>query len=86
MGTMPLNIRERSQKVASCIKTKTSATLKTIAATTGLHPSSIHRHRHAINRRNQYPESSFWETEAGYQWLLRLVFGVVYYFGIKQGV
>jgi len=83
---MLINIRERSQKVASCIKTKASATLKTIAATTGLHPSSIHRHRHAIKRRNQYPESSFWETEAGYQWLLRLVFGVVYHFGIKQGV
>ncbi len=83
---MPLNIRERSQKIASCIKTQASATLKTIAATTGVHPSSVHRHRHAIQRRNQYPESSFWETEAGYQWLLRLVFGVVYYFGLKQGV
>ncbi|MEL7052588.1 MAG: DUF6399 domain-containing protein [Cyanobacteria bacterium J06588_5] len=83
---MPINIRERSQKVASCLKTKASATLQTIAATTGLHPSSVHRHRHGINRRNQYPESSFWETEAGYQWLLRLVFGVVYHFGIKQGV
>ena len=51
-----------------------------------MHPSSVHRHRHGINRRNQYPESSFWgKTEAGYQWLLRLVFGC-YHFGIKQGV
>ncbi|MEM9092465.1 MAG: DUF6399 domain-containing protein [Cyanobacteria bacterium P01_F01_bin.53] len=86
MGTMSLNIRERSQKVAKCIKTKTVQTLKSISATTGLHPSSVHRHRQAIARRHQYPESSFWETEVGYRWLLRLVFGVVYYFGIKQGV
>jgi len=83
---MPFNIRERSQKVASCIKTKASETLKVIANTTGLHPSSVYRHQQAIKRRDQYPESSFWETEAGYQWLLRLVFGLVYPFGVKQGV
>jgi hypothetical protein len=83
---MSFNIRERSQKVANCIKTKTFGTLKTIAETTGLHPSSVYRHQQAIKRRHQYPESSFWETEAGYQWLLRLVFGVIYHFGIKQGV
>jgi len=83
---MPLNIRERSQKVADCIKTKAGQTLKTIAASTRLHPSSVHRHRQGISRRNQYPESSFWETEAGYRWLTRLVFGLVYDFGVKQGV
>ena len=86
MGTMSLTIRERSQKVANCIKTNVGQTLKTIAEATGLSPSSVHRHRQAIARRNQYPESSFWETEVGYEWLLRLVFGLIYYFGIKQGV
>lgn len=83
---MPLNIRERRQKVADCIKTQASKTLTNIAAITGLHPSSVHRHRQAIHRRNQYPESSFWETEAGYHWLSRLIFGLVYHFGVKQGV
>jgi len=83
---MPLNIRERRQKVANCIKTKTAQTLKAISENTGLHPSSVNRHRRAIARRNQYPESSFWETEVGHEWLTRLVFGLVYHFGIKQGV
>ena len=83
---MPLNIRERSQKVADCIKTNTRQTLRGIAAATGIHQSSVYRQQQAIKRRNQHPESSFWETEAGYQWLVRLVFGLVYYFGIKQGV
>ena len=83
---MPFNIRERGRKVADCIKTKACATIETIAQTTGLHPSSVYRHQQAIKRRDQYPESSLWETEAGYQWLLRLVFGLIYHFGVKQGV
>ena len=83
---MPLTIRERSQKVANCIKTQVGQTLKSIADATGLSPSSVYRHRQAIARRNQSPESSFWETEVGYQWLVRLVFDLLYYFGTKQGV
>ncbi|MEM8643011.1 MAG: DUF6399 domain-containing protein [Cyanobacteria bacterium P01_G01_bin.54] len=83
---MSLTIRERSQKVADCIKTNVRQTLKAIAEGTELSVSSVYRHRQAIHRRNQYPESSFWETEVGYQWLMRLVFGLIYYFGIKQGV
>jgi hypothetical protein len=86
MGTMKLSIRARSQKVAACIKENIEQTIRRIATTTGISKSSVHRHRQAIKRRHQYPESSFWETEAGGQWLVRLVFGLVYYFGIKQGV
>lgn len=83
---MPLSIRERSQKVAACIKETVGQTLREIAITTGLKKSSVYRHQQAIARRNQYAESSFWETATGNQWLSRLVFGLVYYFGIKQGV
>ncbi|MEO1390009.1 MAG: hypothetical protein AAFV85_21955 [Cyanobacteria bacterium J06634_6] len=83
---MTLSIRERSQKVAACIKENVEQRIRGITATTGISKSSVHRHQQAIERRNQYPESSFWETAAGNQWLVRLVFGLVYYFGIKQGV
>ncbi|MEL6816599.1 MAG: DUF6399 domain-containing protein [Cyanobacteria bacterium J06656_5] len=83
---MSLSIRERSQKVAASIKENEAQTLRGIAATTNISKSSVHRHRRAIARRNQHPESIFWETTAGNQWLARLVFGLVYYFGIKQGV
>ncbi|MEO1622315.1 MAG: DNA-binding protein, partial [Cyanobacteria bacterium J06632_3] len=83
---MSLTIRERSQKVAASIKENEAQTLRGIAATTNISKSSVHRHRRAIARRNQHPESIFWETTAGNQWLARLVFGLVYYFGIKQGV
>jgi len=57
-----------------------------IVAATGLTKSSVQRHQKGIERRHQYPESSFWETSVGHAWLVRLVIGVVYYFGIQQGV
>ena len=43
-----------------------------LAARTGLSKSSVHRHLQAIDRRDRYPESALWETEAGRTWLIRL--------------
>ena len=83
---MALTIRQRCQKVADCIKTNTHKGIEAIAKATGLSKSSVHRHQKALERRNQYPESGFWETAVVHAWLLRLVVGVVYYFGIKPGV
>lgn len=83
---MDLTIRERSQKVFECIETATPQGIEAIANITGLSKSSVHRHQHGIKRRNQYPESSVWETPVGYGWLVRLVLAVIYHFGIKQGV
>jgi hypothetical protein len=60
--------------------------LSDLAAATGISKSAVHRHQKAIARRNCYPESSWWETEVGSALLKRLVLGMVYYFGIKQGV
>lgn len=44
--------------------------------------SCVHRHELSRVRRNQHPESEFWETEAGEEWLKLLVFAVLYTFGI----
>src|SRR2546423_5196359 len=57
-----------------------------LAARTGLSKSSVHRHLQAVKRRNRYPESSFWETEAGRTWLIRLVVATLFVFGLKRGV
>ena len=83
---MSLTIRERSQKVADCIKTNAKQGIESRATTLGISKSSVHRHHQAIARRNQHPESGLWETAAGTAWLLRLVVGVIYHFGIKHGV
>lgn len=82
---MTLTIRERAQKVAHQLL-KPGLNLGELAAATGISKSAAHRHKQAIARRNRHPESSWWETEVGSAWLKRLVLGIVYYFGLKQGV
>jgi len=39
-----------------------------------------------MERRNQHPESSLWETEAGNDWLKLLVLATLFQFGLKSGV
>lgn len=83
---MTSTIRERRQQVAAFLKTQGRAAVSALAEATGLSRSSVHRHRQSIDRAEQHPESGWWETAVGYQWLVRLVIAVVYHFGIKQGV
>jgi hypothetical protein len=83
---MGLNIRERAQKVWQCLCEKSGQSLRAIAAATGIPKSSVHRHVKAIERRQQYAESSLWETVEGGNWLRLLVFGVIYCLGIKAGI
>jgi Family of unknown function (DUF6399) len=79
-------IRERGQKVCQIVKEKSAAGIAAIAEATGLSKSSVHRHQQAIARRNQYPESEWWETAAGSAWLKRLVIGSLFFFGLKHGI
>jgi Family of unknown function (DUF6399)/IclR helix-turn-helix domain len=60
--------------------------VRRLAERTGLSKSSVHRHLQALNRRDRYSESSFWETEAGRAWLIRLVVATLFVFGLKRGV
>ncbi|MBE9068683.1 DNA-binding protein [Leptolyngbya cf. ectocarpi LEGE 11479] len=83
---MSLTIRERSQKVAGCIKADANQGIESIASALGMSKSSVHRHQQGIARRNQYAESELWETASGSAWLKRLVLGVLYHFGIKHGI
>ncbi|WP_404790538.1 hypothetical protein [Altericista sp. CCNU0014] len=81
-----LNIKERCQKVFVYISGKTHQSLRAIAALTGIPKSSVGRHVQALKRRSQSPESYFWETEAGREWLRLLVLAVIYEFGVKGGI
>jgi Family of unknown function (DUF6399)/IclR helix-turn-helix domain len=60
--------------------------IRRLAERTGLSKSSVHRHLQAMGRRERYPESSLWETEAGRTWLIRLVIATLFVFGLKRGV
>ena len=83
---MSLSIRERCQQVAECIHIKGLQGIQVIANATGLSLSSVYRHQQAIARRNQRPDSWWWEVPVGSQCLKVLVLAVVYYFGIKHGI
>lgn len=83
---MSHTIRERGKKVFQAVKETSCQGIAAIASATGMSKSSVHRHQQAIKRRTQYPESEFWESEAGSSWLRLLVFGSIFFFGIKHGI
>jgi hypothetical protein len=83
---MKINIRERGQKVLQCWKEAVYLSRRDSAKALGISKSSVQRHWTSQFRRQQYPESHFWETAEGQNWLRLLVFGVIYYFGIKGGI
>ena len=81
-----MNLRERTQAIFANLWEQGNCSIRRIAAATGMTKSSVHRHQQAIKRRNQYPESPLWEMPSGHQWLQRLVWAVVYVFGVKHGI
>ncbi len=79
-------MRQRSQKIFQATQENLIQGIQAIASVTGVPKSSVQRHQQAIVRRNQHPESQWWETEAGSAWLKRLVCGISFFFGIKHGI
>jgi hypothetical protein len=76
----------KSRLIFNSFRENAQASIRQIARHTGLSKSSVHRLGQAMARRNQHPESWFWETEDGHQWLIRLVIAVFYQFGLRRGV
>lgn len=83
---MELNIRERTQKVCQALSDVKKLSLRGIAQALGVSKSSVHRHQQAMARRNQYPESKLWESQAGAEWLKRLVNATLLIFCLKGGM
>jgi Family of unknown function (DUF6399)/Winged helix-turn-helix DNA-binding len=76
----------KSIVIINSIREHGKQSIRSLADRTGLSKSSVHRHVQAMDRRDRYPESSFWETEAGRVWLIRLVVATLFVFGLKRGV
>jgi hypothetical protein len=76
----------KSVRIFNAIRTHGQQSIRGLAERTGLSKSSVHRHLQAMERRDRYPESSLWETEAGRAWLIRLVVATLFMFGLKRGV
>lgn len=82
MSTTSISLRD--SKVFDNLKEFGKQSLRKIAKATGFGKDSVRRALKALKKRNQYPESEFWETEAGKAWLRRLVLATIYEFGIKS--
>jgi hypothetical protein len=76
----------KSVVIFNSIRDHGKQSLRRLAEQTGLSKSSVHRHLQAMNRRDRYAESWFWETEAGRTWLIRLVVATLFVFSLKRGV
>jgi hypothetical protein len=77
---------DKSRLIFNFIRDHTPVSIRQVARQTGLSKSSVCRLVQSMARRHQHPESVFWETEEGYQWLIRLVVAVLYHFGLRRGV
>jgi len=77
-----MNVRE---KIISIFKRKAD-TVRNIQQETGIPKSTAFHHKKQIEKRNEYAESTFWETDAGYNFLKRLVIATIYIFSIKSGL
>src|SRR2546428_13116724 len=74
----------KSVVIFNAIREHGKQSIRSLADHTWLSKSSVHRHRQAIDRRDRYPESSLWETEAGRAWLIPLVGATLFGFGLKR--
>ena len=75
----------KSVGIFNAIREHGKQSMRRLADRTGLSKSSVHRHLQAMDRRDRYPESSLWETEAGRAWLIRLIVATLFVFGLKRG-
>lgn len=79
-------IREASRAIITGIPDVGKQSVRKLAERIGRSKSSAHRHLKAIDKRDQNPESSQWETETGSVWLRLMFLSTLYQFGLKSGV
>ena len=76
----------KSVRICKCLCDHGTQSVRQVARKTGLSKSTVHRLTQAMQRRDSHPESWWWETAEGRQWLTRLVLATLYTFGLKRGV
>ena len=77
------SIRAASRALFAKIASRGKQGVRALGILINRSKSSVSRLMRAQARRDQHPESSFWETDAGAAWLRRLVFATLYKFGMQ---
>jgi Family of unknown function (DUF6399) len=81
-----MGVWAKSLQIFNCLCDNGKQSVRWIAQKTGFSKSSVHRLQQARARRDTHPESWWWETPAGRNWLIRLVVATLFMFGLKRGV
>ncbi len=76
----------RDMEIFEEIKKFGKSSIRKLAEALGLSKDKVNRGLQALSKRDLYPESEFWETPEGYQWLRMLIFAVLLEFGIKGNI
>jgi len=76
----------KSVRMFNAIREHGKSSIRLRAERTGFSKSSVHRHLQAIDRRDRYPESKWWATPEGRDWLIRLVVATLFLCGLQRGV
>jgi len=79
-------MRSRSERIFLKLSCPVKYSIRKIAQILGISKSAVHRHKNGIEQRDLFPESYFWETKEGGAFLCRLFVGVLFLFGIKNGI
>jgi len=79
-------MRSRSERIFLKLNCGVKCSMRRIGQMLGISKSAVHRHKKAIDQRNRFPESYFWETKEGIGFLCRLFVGALFLFGIKSGI
>ena len=79
-------LRSRSYRIFSILNSSIKYSIRKLAKKAGVSKSAADRHKKPIEKRNRFLESYFWEIEEGGAFLCRLFVGVLFLFGIKNGI
>ena len=60
-------------------------TVRSISVETGIPKSTVQYHKEKMSNRIGESGTDFWETEAGMNFIIRLVVGTIYMFALKSG-
>jgi len=81
-----MGLWDKSLQICNCLCDNATQSGRHLAQQTGLSKSSVPRLTQAMERRDSHPESWFWETADGRQWVTRLVVATLSTCGLKRGV
>jgi len=72
------------KKIAGIFSLKEKG-VRQISAATGIPKSTVHYHKQKMSQRIELSGVEFWETEAGMNFIIRLVISAIYMFALKSG-